>query len=92
LASKLNTLNFGFKKHYHPIFLYPPVINPEKVKLNLALVEWNVKSGAIGDLRDTTIDDNQDIDQEDENYTQDIDEEDDGEEDGEVYYDAVQDI
>jgi hypothetical protein len=65
LASKLDTLNFGFKKHYHPIFLYPPVINPEKVKLNLALVEWNMQSKATSDARDNITNDDQYSEQED---------------------------
>jgi len=60
MSSQLKTMNFGSKKHYHPIFLYPPVINPEKIKLNLALVEWNMKNAAINDDGYREADDSED--------------------------------
>lgn len=92
MSSQLKTMNFGSKKHYHPIFLYPPVINPEKIKLNLALVEWNMKNAAINDdgyreaddSKDEKTNDDQEYSDEEEYY---------GEEDGEKEYrDAVQDL
>lgn len=57
MADLLRNFNFGVTKRYHPIFLYPPEINPEKVRLNLALVEWSQDHAQIFDYSNDNIND-----------------------------------
>lgn len=81
MAAQLRNMNFGLKKLYHPIFLYPPVVNPEVIRLNVALVEWNQKKGQIKDYENDDMEGNQGSDSLDSNRN-------DG--DNEEFHDAVE--
>lgn len=87
MEGKLRNMNFGFKKLYHPIFLYPPVINPAKVRINVALVEWNQKM-----YTQTNYINYDEIDYSGQNQIGEIDDGSYIDEESEIFEDAVEDI
>ena len=89
MAGQLKTMNFGWNKRYHPIFLYAPFINPQIVRLNVALVEW--KENYLRDVQDQHAQD-EDAQDEEDDQSFDLDSSVDGDDDSLEYFDAVDDI